>query len=144
MFWQTLGKLFGTDKAVGKLIDNVSSGFDKLIYTSEEKADAHERSVTEGRLMVIEWLRNTQGQNLARRVIALVVVFFWLSLYACMVVCNFMSVWWVDRVEQLSASAVMMGGYAKDMNTPVMLILGFYFAAPHLGKFVGNIGKKQG
>jgi len=139
-----LGRVFGTNKAAGELINHVSSGLDKLIYTGEEKAEDHAKSVTESRRMVIEWLRNTQGQNLARRIIALSIVFSWLSMYGCMVICNFLSIWIISRVEQLAESAEMMGGYAKDMNAAVMLILAFYFAAPHMGKFVENaLGRFQ-
>ena len=68
---ETIGKIFGTDKAAAALIDNVSTGLDKLVYTGEEKAADHAASVTEARKMVIKWLAATSGQNLARRVLAL-------------------------------------------------------------------------
>ena len=34
-----LGKLFGSDKVIGKAVDGVYNGVDKLFYTDEEKAD---------------------------------------------------------------------------------------------------------
>ena len=37
-----------------------------------------------------------------------------------------------------------MGGYAHEMNGAMMLILGFYFAAPYMGSIVEGAMKKFG
>jgi len=34
----TIGKIFGSDKALTSIVDNVSKGLDALVYTDEEKA----------------------------------------------------------------------------------------------------------
>ena len=34
----TIGKIFGTEKAITAVIKNVSNGLDALVYTDEEKA----------------------------------------------------------------------------------------------------------
>ena len=34
-----------------------------------------------------------------------------------------------------TATSEALSGYATEINSEFMLVLGFYFAAPHLGKF---------
>jgi hypothetical protein len=68
-----IGKLFGTDKAAVSAVDGLKNGLDKLIYTKEEIAEDAAADVSEARKMFIEWMRTTSGQNLARRLIALIV-----------------------------------------------------------------------
>ncbi|WP_319577674.1 hypothetical protein [uncultured Desulfobacter sp.] len=132
---QTVGKIFGTDKAAADLIDNVSSGLDKLVYTGEEKAADQAAAVTEARQMVIKWLEATSGQNLARRLLALMITAIWLMQYVFMMFMSVVSVWVQDSTAFM-ASAEVMGGYAETMKGAVMLILAFYFAAPHMGSVV--------
>jgi len=40
---------------------------------------------------------------------------------------------WVKEPTAFIESAKVMGGYAETMKGAVMLILAFYFAAPHMG-----------
>lgn len=132
-FW---GRIFGSDKATEKLIDNVSSGLDKLWYTDEEKADDRAQARREGQTVMLEWMRNTQGQNLARRLIALSVTFMWLFMYFVSVIID-VSVIWVtdpDVAGRMVASSTALAQRSSDIVPAVMLILGFYFAAPHMGK----------
>ena len=68
-----IGKIFGTDKAAESLINNTSSAIDKLFYTDQEQAEDKARSATEARGMVIKWMAATSGQNLARRLLALMI-----------------------------------------------------------------------
>ena len=65
------GRLFGTEKALEGVVEGVSKSLDALIYTDEEKAKEAARDRSEARRMVVDWLAATQGQNLARRLIAL-------------------------------------------------------------------------
>ncbi len=141
---ETIGKIFGTDKAAGALIDNVSNGLDKLVYTSEEKAEDQSAAVTEARQMVIKWLEATSGQNLARRLLALMITAIWLMQYVFMMAMSTVSVW-VKEPTAFIESAKVMGGYAETMKGAVMLILAFYFAAPHMGSIVqGALDKFSG
>lgn len=126
------GRLFGSDEAAGKLIDNVSSGLDKLWYTDEEKADDKRKDASEARSMVIQWLSNTQGQNLSRRLIAIAITFTWLFLHLINAALGVTAVW-VEDGAKLLISAGIVREAAGDMVPAVMLILGFYFAAPHMG-----------
>ena len=137
-----LGKLFGTDKAIEKGIDAVTNGFDKLIYTGEEKAEDQAKSVTEARMMVIEWMKSTQGQNLARRLLALVITGTWLIMYILSAAFDIASIWSVKHLDDFQATADAIGARATEMNGAMMLILGFYFAAPHMSAIVGSAMKK--
>ncbi|MCK4830998.1 hypothetical protein KA005_85600 [bacterium] len=139
----TIGKIFGTDKAITSVIDNVSKGIDALIYTDEEKAvdAAKDRSAARG--MVIKWMESTQGQNLARRLIALCIVIVWLLQYLCGMILSVIGIW-VSDPEKILASAKVIGEFAERMNGAVMLILGFYFAAPYMGNIVQGAITKFG
>ena len=52
------------------------------------------------------------------------------------------SIWLPEQTERLMESASLMGGYAHEMNGAMMLILGFYFAAPYMGSIVEGAMKK--
>jgi len=129
---ETIGKMFGTDKAVKSVVDHTAGALDKLIYTDEEKAEDKAASRTEARKMVINWMAATSGQNLARRLIALTVTLIWGIQYLAVVGLSVAAVW-VDNSLKLTESAEVIGDYAVKTNAAFLLILGFYFAAPHMG-----------
>ena len=137
------GKLFGTEKALTATIEAVSNGLDALVYTDEEKAGDAAKSRSEARGMFIEWVRNSQGQNLARRMLAVMIASTWLGQYAMVQVLTVASIWQEEVMAgKLEASAAIIAESAQSMNGAMMLILGFYFAAPHLGKIAeGAIAK---
>ena len=70
-FW---GRLFGSDDIVEKTADGIYNGIDKIFFTDEEKADASKL----GFQLWIKAQEATQGQNIARRFIALLVTVFFL------------------------------------------------------------------
>lgn len=147
MIKELFGRVFGSESSINKTIDTVSSGLDKLYYSDEEKAEDAAKGRTEARQMLVKWMEATQGQNLARRLIALSVVFVWLFLYVASMIGGVIASWKDDPTNWIE-SAKIVGDYANGMNGPVMLILGFYFAAPHMGgiaeKALNNFGKKSG
>lgn len=130
-----IGRLFGSDKAVESLINGASNSIDKLFYTDEEKAEDKAKSASEARSMVVDWLKNTQGQNLSRRLIALAVTFSWILLKLLTALLGIIALWASspESAKQFIASAEVIRTAANDMGSAVMLILGFYFAAPHMG-----------
>ena len=140
------GRLFGTDKALGAIVDGVSNGLDALVYTDEEKATDAAKDRSEARQMVVAWMASTQGQNLARRLIALSITGVWLGMYLVSVLAQMVAVF-TNNVGAITAQKVTeIGTIAKasatDMNGAVMLILAFYFAAPHMGDIASAaIGK---
>ena len=131
------GKVFGTEKALAGIVDGVTNGLDALIYTDEEKAGDAASERTEARKMVVEWMASTQGQNLARRIIALSITGVWLSMYLLSVLCGMIAVFTNEAGtitgDKILAVGVIAKNAAVDMNPAVMLILAFYFAAPHMG-----------
>ncbi len=133
-FW---GKLFGTEKALTGIVDGVTNGLDALVYTDEERAADAAADRSEARKMVVGWMAATQGQNLARRLIALSITGVWLSMYLVSVLCAMIAVFTnadgVVTAEKVSQVGVIAKSAAMDMNPAVMLILAFYFAAPHMG-----------
>lgn len=135
MLGSLVGKLFGDNKAIEAGITTVANGLDKLVYTDQEKAEAHALAVTEARSMLVNWMEATQGQKLARRIIALSITFVWLFMYLSSMFISVVAVW-VDDAVNYRESAKIIGGYADSMNGAVMLILAFYFAAPHIGDII--------
>ena len=131
-FWS---KLFGSSDVVKEGIGILKDTGDALFYTDEEKAADRAKSVTEARQMVVSWMQATSGQNLARRLLAVAITFVWLSMYIVSMLLNVIAVW-VTKSSDWIASASVVGSYADKMNGAVMLILAFYFAAPHMDKIV--------
>jgi hypothetical protein len=142
-FW---GKLFGTEKALTGIVDGVTNGLDALVYTDEEKAAAAADDRSEARKMVVGWMAATQGQNLARRLIALSITGVWLSMYLVSVLCAMVAVFTnadgVVNAEKINEVGVIAKSAAMDMNPAVMLILAFYFAAPHMGDIAKAVSGK--
>lgn len=133
-FW---GKLFGSEKALGSIVDGVTNGLDALVYTDEEKAADAASDRSEARKMVVGWMTATQGQNLARRLIALSITGVWLSMYLISIFCTMIALFTNDSgvvtSDKINQISVIAKDGAIDMNPAVMLILAFYFAAPHMG-----------
>jgi len=130
------GRMLGSEKAVEAGVNGIVNGFDKLVYTGEEKAEDRAKSVTEARQMLIAWMQATQGQNLARRILALVITSVWLLMYFISMALDLVSIWSEANLDNLQASADAIGSRATEMNGAMMLILGFYFAAPHMSGIV--------
>lgn len=140
-FW---GKMFGTDEAIKTTIGAVKDGLDALVYTEEEKSVDAAKERSEARSMLVGWMEATQGQNLARRVISLAITGVWLSQYIIAQLASSIAIFWLEKTEQLNELAKVNMQSAESMSGAVMLILAFYFAAPHMGDFAkAIIGKFQ-
>ena len=141
-----LGRLLGSPKALGDTVKAVGDGLDRFIYTKEEKAEDAAKAVTEGRNMIIRWMETTQGQNLARRIIALSITFVWLLMFIARMALPIAGIW-LGAPEKWDASAKVIGDNIEQMTGAVMLILGFYFASPYLGQITNvamdKFGKKK-
>jgi len=135
-FW---GKMFGTDTAINSTIDAVKNGLDALVYTDEEKAVDAAKERSEARGMLVQWMEATQGQNLARRLISLAITGVWLFQYIISVFAMSLAVFWTSAANDLNKLAQIQTESANDMSPAVMLILAFYFAAPHMGEFAKAI-----
>jgi hypothetical protein len=144
MSW--IGRLFGTEKAMTAAVGAVRDGLDALVYTDEERAGDAAKDRSEARSMFIEWVRNSQGQNLARRLLAIMITVVWLGQYVLIQLLLLSSVWYDSKIiaDKLKVSADVISEAAQSMNGAMMLILGFYFAAPHLGKIAERAIEKFG
>lgn len=138
-FW---GKLFGTDEAIKGAVGAVKDGLDALVYTDEEKATDAAKERSEARSMLVGWMEATQGQNLARRLISLCITSVWLIQYIVAQFALSIAVFWTDKAKELNDLAKINTQNANDMGGAVMLILAFYFAAPHMGDFAQAIISK--
>lgn len=132
-FW---GRLFGTDEAISGVVTSVTKGLDALVYTDEEKAVAAAKDRSEARSMLVGWMEATQGQNLARRLISLAITGVWLIQYLVAQIASSIAVFWTESAGQLNALAALQLQSADNMSPAVMLILAFYFAAPHMSDVV--------
>ena len=132
-FW---GKIFGTEAAINSAVVAVKDGLDALVYTDEEKAGDAAKDRSEARSMLVGWMEATQGQNLARRLISLAITGVWLLQYVVAQIAGSIAVFWQDAAGQLQALAALQLQSADNMSPAVMLILAFYFAAPHMSEVV--------
>jgi len=130
-----LGRLFGTDAAIKEGMGMIRDVGDSLFYTDEERAEDGKADRSEGRKMLIEWVKASQGQNLSRRIIALSVTGTWLSQIVIAQILSVASIW-SDNPESLIKAVDILNNGADKMDGPVMLVMGFYYAAPHMAKFV--------
>lgn len=133
-----LGKMFGSEKALTKGIEVVSNGLDALVYTEEEKATDAKVERAAARKMMIQWMEATQGQNLTRRFIAFVVTCLWVFMHIVSMCLSVTAVALEDQlmVDLLVATSKIVQDYASNVTGAMMLILSFYFAAPHMGMIV--------
>lgn len=135
-------RLLGAPRALDAVVDGAKSALDKLIYTKEEQADAEAKAVTEARSMVVDWMAQTKGQNIARRIIALGIVFTWLASWVLSLALRVCYIWWPSP-ELLATAKAVSEGVGDMMHTGVTMILGFYFAAPHMTRVVEAWAGKQ-
>lgn len=143
-------RVFGTEKALEKAVDGVTKGLDALVYTDEEREKDAASDRAEARKMVVGWMQATQGQNLARRVIALSITAVWLSMYlisaGCAMLAVFVNAQGVVTSLKVGEVGIIAKSAANEMGPAVMLILAFYFAAPHMSDIAkavtGRILKK--
>lgn len=141
------GRFFGTETAVKSMIDNVSSGLGKLVYTSQEKAEDEARSITEARSMMIEWIKATSGQNLSRRCLAFLIAGIWAMQYISMQILSHTLVWAPIFIENMTpevikamqSSITLCSESIKDVSNPFGIILTFYFALPYMGNGVAKL-----
>ncbi len=104
-----LAKIFGGGDTTKAII----SGIDKAWFTDQEKSD-----------YLLKYLAATQPQNLARRLIAVIVVALWSLMIIVGVAAHPWMPAWSDKVFFVLEDVV---------NTPFSIIIGFYFAA-HLAR----------
>ena len=121
-----LGQLFSSSKSVEKTVDAVVATGDKLWYTEEEKA--------EGRQKMLEWVlafhEKSSGSNVARRLIAVMVVGSFLMLVgmcAALILTN-----------QDAMYAKMYDLIKETLLQPFGIIISFYFLSGMVRDWAGS------
>lgn len=117
--------IFGTADHTKTVLDASVAGIDKLFYTAEEKAENAARFAD----WYLRYLAATNPQNLARRLIALVVVLLWALLIIAGV-----ALWKVDEAY----SKFVFETLVDIVAPPFLLIMGFYYGAHVVRAWVGT------
>jgi uncharacterized membrane protein (DUF485 family) len=140
-----LGKIFGTDKAIESGLNMIYKAGDALFYTDQEKAADKENKVKQVHQFMNDWMETTKGQNIARRLLAVMITTVWLFLYLVGILLSVIAPWVATEISiKLMESAKVLESNADMMSGAVMLILAFYFAAPHMDKIVEGALNKFG
>ena len=126
------GKIFGSEKALSGIVEGVTNGLDALVYTDEEKANDAANDRKEARQMVTKWMLASQGQNIARRFIAIVVTLLWALQHVIALTLSVAGVWVGDSIN-IDKSVTLILRFSETTTSAMMLVLGFYFAAPYMG-----------
>ena len=111
-----LSAIFGSSKNTQNIVDGAVSGLDKMFFTKEEKSEANAKLGD----WYLKYLEATQPQNLARRLIAMMVVFLWAMLVVAGVAVYKFDLNYSEYVFRVLDDVVM---------NPFLMIMGFYFAA---------------
>lgn len=116
------GRMFGSDATVGKTLDMVRDAGDALVFTEEEKVEANQKVLD----WTLKYMAATNGQNVARRFIALVVVLVWALLVIALGV---LAIWsGFSGGEGAAKAAANLMKVMKDLAMePVNIVLAFYF-----------------
>ena len=143
--WTLLGRIFGGKKAAESLVDTGLGLIDKAFYT--ERGEGLWTTCNTGSKQpkaVTAWLQTSGGPNLARRFIAMGIFGMWFALWATSVIIDIISIWILDPFIRESMQQVIQRTkeYAGDITPEFMLVLGYYFAAPQLDKFISPLAEK--
>ncbi len=111
-----LSRIFGDSKNAETIITGASRGLDKIFFTKEEKSEANQKLAD----WYLKYLAATQPQNLARRLLALIVALLWAVLILLGIGIRWASYEMSDFVFKVMSELV---------HQPFMLIMGFYFLA---------------
>lgn len=137
-----LSKLFPGADAVGEVAKKAGDILDKSFYTKQERAeDAAKMKLAEGE-HYLRWMEATQGQNVARRMIAVMITGLWAFAWFLALLGNIARPWVSSHAEPLGESIAALQAAAGDMNTPLMLVLGFYFSSRVLSDHLRNRNKE--
>ncbi len=111
-----LAAIFGSSKNTETIVDGAVSGLDKMFFTKEEKAEANIQLGD----WYLKYLSATQPQNLARRLIAMIIVLLWALLIVSGVTIYKFDPGYSMFIFDILANVVM---------NPFLMIMGFYFLA---------------
>lgn len=140
------GNLFGTEKALEAVVKTTTTMLDEAFYTDQEEAEAVTASRSEARAMVVNWVAATSGSRLARRGLAFAIAGTWLFNHVMSNTMLTVAVFLENTVtvDKLNEASKLIDERSVGMQGAVMLILGFYFAAPYMGDIATTALKQFG
>lgn len=118
MSW--LKGIFGSADTIKTVVDGVYNGVDKAFFTDEEKAEFGQKRNE----WLLQYMQATQPQNVARRMIAFIVVGIWAFIIGILVIALVVE-------NALSLTSNMSDALYKLLTDiilqPFNIVLGFYF-----------------
>ncbi len=121
----------GGGETAKKVVDAAINTGDALFFTDEEKSQASQKRLD----WVLKYMSATNAQNVARRLIAVMVVGIWAFILAIAVIAGYFS-----RDE--GSYAVWLFGVLKDVvANPYNIIMAFYFLTGTVRAFKGDGSK---
>ena len=141
-----IGTMMGSQASKNSLIDTAANAVDKLIYTKQEMAEDERAARNKAFEVTMDWISTTKGQNLARRWLAMMLSSIWAIQFVIGGLMNIVSVWVSNPIliENLHKTSELIAEQRSGMDGAMMLIIGFYFAAPSIMKFAPAAMKKFG
>ncbi len=117
-----IGGIFGSSESTNKAMDMVSSGIDAVWFTAEEKSKAAHKMLD----LKLKWIQSTSGQNIARRVIAFVIVGLWA--YLVLLAAHLYVAGIMFEIDSAKVAADALFKILKEVvNWAFMGIISFYF-----------------
>lgn len=117
-----LKRIFAGPDSVKTVVDGATGVIDKFTFTNEERSEASFRAFE----LWIEFQKATSGQNVARRLIALIVVALWAALTFLAVVVGLVEVLWLKTPG--AASGFVFEVLSSNVLPLVVVVIGFYFS----------------
>ena len=140
-----LSTLFPGPAAIGKVVETGAGLLDKAFYTQQEQAEDAAKARAALADQYIRWLEATQGSAVARRLIALIIVSLWSTTWLAALLCEVAAPWVApDVVPQLRTSGEALRAAAGEMNTPLGLVLAFYFTMRGISYIGDAVSKAKG
>lgn len=120
-----LKNLFSSPKTANDAVKAGMRGIDALVFTNEEKSIVNEKF----REWMLKYYEATQPQNIARRIIAFMIVALWsLTVIAAM----------ITYVFSTEASMFIFQVLSDVVNPPFLTIIGFYFLTHSIRAIKGD------
>tara|TARA_R110002072_G_scaffold117369_1_gene248441 strand:+ start:74 stop:532 length:459 start_codon:yes stop_codon:yes gene_type:complete len=143
-------RIFGSPEIINESLSLIRDAGDVIWYTEEEKAQDAVRRGAQTDKLLIDWMESSKGQNLARRMLAVMLASVWMLMFLLSTLGDMIAPFLALHsdpafMDAWRESSDAIDGRTEQMTGAMMLILGFYFAAPHLGKVIdGAMNKFSG
>ena len=130
MMFKFFRSLFAVPENGSQIITGVKEGLDALFFTNEEKA----QHASEAFKLYLEWIKATQGHNVSRRFLAVVVALLWTFLVLLTVLVKIVEITlgWME-----GASEFVFTVLTDVVALPFAGVMAFYFATQLLQRSIG-------